>query len=180
MDGAAGALRPGPAERPRSLFRAADWRTALRCAAGAIGIPVLVLIPPFIVNRGAAIENVIRFPLGHGIVKSPAASPFPGHLIADNVPGGGTIATALLVLAAFDDCWLAGVAAAHRRRRGGRDRRVEPGCRDRSDSLDALRLPVVSGGVRVLGSGPATADRDGGDGPTPTAAGVVAADPAAS
>ena len=110
----------GPAERPRLLFRAADWRTALRCAAGAIGIPVLVLIPPFIVNRGAAIENVIRFPLGQGIVKSPAASPFPGHLIADNVAGGATIATALLVLAALTIAgWLvwrpptdAGAAAA--------------------------------------------------------------------
>ena len=78
---------PAAADRHRSLFSAADWPTALRCAAGAIGIPILVLIPPFIVNRGAAIENVIRFPLGRGIVKSPAASPFPGHLIADNVPG---------------------------------------------------------------------------------------------
>lgn len=89
------------ADRPRSLFSAADWPTALQCAAGAIGIPVLVLIPPFIVNRGAAIENVIRFPLGEGIVKSPAASPFPGHLIADNVQGGAAIATTLLVLAAL-------------------------------------------------------------------------------
>ena len=100
---------PGSADLSRSLFGAADWSTALRCAAGAIGIPVLVLIPPFIVNRGAAIENVIRFPLGHGIVKSPAASPFPGHLIADNVPGGATIATALLVLAALAIAgWLVG------------------------------------------------------------------------
>jgi hypothetical protein len=91
----------GSADRPRTLFSVADWPTGLRCAAGAIGIPVLVLIPPFIVNRGAAIENVIRFPFGRGIVKSPAASPFPGHLIADNVRGGATIATALLVLAAL-------------------------------------------------------------------------------
>ena len=27
-------------------------------------------------------ENVIRFPLGHGLVTSPAQSPFPGYLIS--------------------------------------------------------------------------------------------------
>jgi hypothetical protein len=91
---------PLGADQPRSLLRRGDWPTALRCAAGAIGIPLLVLIPPFIVDRGAAIENVIEFPLGRGLVRSPAASPFPGHLIADNVSGGSAIATALVVLAA--------------------------------------------------------------------------------
>jgi hypothetical protein len=103
--------RPAPpavSRRCPSLLGTADWPTALRCAAGAIGIPVLVLIPPFIVNPGAAIENVIRFPLGHGLVKSPAASPFPGHLIADQVAGGSAIATGLLVLAAVAIAgWLA-------------------------------------------------------------------------
>src|SRR5215475_14081866 len=84
----------------RSLLSAADWRSALGCAIGAIGIPVLALVPAFAVNNDAAVENVIRFPLGRGIVQSPAASPFPGHLIADNVPGGHTIATVLLVAAA--------------------------------------------------------------------------------
>jgi len=44
---------------------------------------------------------VIRFPLGQTDVKSPAASPLPGHLIADNVPGGKIIATLLLVMAAI-------------------------------------------------------------------------------
>jgi len=77
------------------------WGTAAAYAAGAIGLPILVLVPAFAVNRDAAIENVIRFPLGHGLVKSPAASPFPGHLLADDVPAGGTIATALLLLAAL-------------------------------------------------------------------------------
>lgn len=75
-------------------------RAAARYALGAIGLPVLVLVPAFIVDRGAAVENVIRFPLGRGLVRSPAASPFPGHLIADGPPGGGAIATALLVAAA--------------------------------------------------------------------------------
>jgi hypothetical protein len=74
-------------------------RTARRYAYGAIGLPVVVLIPAFVIDRGAAIENVVKFPLGLTGVKSPAASPFPGHLLAVGVPGGKTIATALLVLA---------------------------------------------------------------------------------
>jgi hypothetical protein len=70
-----------------------------RYALGAIGLPIVTLVPAFVVNRDAAVENVIRFPLGRGLVASPAASPLPGHLIADGVPGGKTIATVLLLLA---------------------------------------------------------------------------------
>ena len=66
----------------------------------AAGLPILVLIPPFLVNAGAFVENVIRFPLGHGIVQSPAQSPFPGYLIAQSVPGGRYVAAALLVTVA--------------------------------------------------------------------------------
>jgi hypothetical protein len=51
------------------------------------------------VNADATVENVIRFPLGRGLVHSPAASPFPGHLIATGLPGGSAIAAALLVAA---------------------------------------------------------------------------------
>jgi glycosyl transferase family 87 len=68
-------------------------------AAGALGIPMLTLIPAFLVDRGAAVENVVRFPLGKGLVRSPAASPFPGHLIAAGLPGGNVIAAALLLAA---------------------------------------------------------------------------------
>jgi hypothetical protein len=70
-----------------------------RFLPGAIGLPILVLIPPFLVDGNAFIENVIRFPLGHGIVTSPAQSPFPGYLISTGLPGGHYIATALLVAA---------------------------------------------------------------------------------
>lgn len=83
------------------LYRRADWPAALRCAVGAVGLPIVVLVPPFVINQGAAVENVIRFPLGRGLVSSPAASPFPGHLIASGLPGGSSIATGLLILAAI-------------------------------------------------------------------------------
>jgi hypothetical protein len=68
-------------------------------ALGAFGLPVLSLVPAFLVDPDGAVENVIRFPLGRGLVQSPAESPFPGHLIAAGLPAGHTIAAALLVLA---------------------------------------------------------------------------------
>ncbi len=80
------------------LALAVTRRQQLRYAAGALGLPVLVLIPAFIVDPAAAVENVVRFPLGRGLVQSPAQSPFPGHLIAADLPGGHAIAAALLVL----------------------------------------------------------------------------------
>ncbi|WP_433536282.1 glycosyltransferase 87 family protein [Micromonospora sp. CA-249363] len=74
-------------------------RAGARVAAGAVGLPVLALLPALLVDRGALTENVLRFPLGHGLVTSPAQSPFPGHLIATALPGGRLIAAALLVTA---------------------------------------------------------------------------------
>lgn len=71
-----------------------------RLAVGAIGLPVLVLIPPLLVNADGFVENVFRFPFGHGVVRSPAQSPFPGYLIAQHLPGGRFIAAALLVAVA--------------------------------------------------------------------------------
>lgn len=70
-----------------------------RYAAGAAGLPVLALVPALLVDPAAFVENVVRFPTGHGLVTSPAASPLVGYLIAQHVPGGRTVALALLLLA---------------------------------------------------------------------------------
>ena len=70
-----------------------------RFAPAAIGLPLAALIPAFAVDSDAFVENVIRFPLGHGIVTSPAQSPFPGYLIAQAVPDGRYVAAGLLVAA---------------------------------------------------------------------------------
>lgn len=72
-------------------------RAGTRVAAGAIGLPVAALVPALLVDRDALVENVLRFPLGHGLVTSPAQSPFPGYLIASALPAGRIIAAALLV-----------------------------------------------------------------------------------
>jgi hypothetical protein len=95
--GVAGALKLFAWPVALVLLVLADRR--LRYALGAFGIPVLALIPAFLVNADAAVENVVRFPLGRGLVRSPAASPFPGHLIASSLPGGPAIAAVLLVAA---------------------------------------------------------------------------------
>jgi hypothetical protein len=71
-----------------------------RFLPGAIGLPIIVLIPPLLVDGSALVENVIRFPLGHGLVQSPAQSPFPGYLISSGLPGGRYIAAGLLVAVA--------------------------------------------------------------------------------
>jgi hypothetical protein len=73
------------------------WR---RLLPGALGLPLLALLPPLLVDPDALIENVLRFPLGHGLVTSPAQSPFPGYLISQALPGGRYIAAGLLVSAA--------------------------------------------------------------------------------
>ncbi|MEU0152312.1 glycosyltransferase 87 family protein [Micromonospora fulviviridis] len=71
-------------------------RAGLRTALGALGLPVLALLPVLLVDRDALVENVLQFPLGHGLVTSPAQSPFPGHLIASALPAGRVVAAALL------------------------------------------------------------------------------------
>ena len=74
-------------------------RAGARVAAGALGLPVAALLPALLVDRDALVENVLRFPLGHGLVTSPAQSPFPGYLIATALPAGRLVAAALLVAA---------------------------------------------------------------------------------
>lgn len=71
----------------------------LRYAAGALGIPVVTAIPALLVGHGALVENVFAFPLGRGLVTSPAASPLPGHLLATSLPGGRVIVMVLVLLA---------------------------------------------------------------------------------
>jgi hypothetical protein len=106
--GVAGALKlfAWPAALVLLAF-AVTRRRGARFAAGALGLPVLSLVPAFLVDPGAAVENVLRFPLGRGLVGSPAESPLPGHLIAAGLPGGHAIAMVLLVLAGLTiGAWL--------------------------------------------------------------------------
>jgi hypothetical protein len=73
--------------------------TVPRFALGAFGLPLLALLPALVIDAGAFVENVVRFPGGKGLVTSPAQSPLLGRIIATTVPGGHLIAQALMVLA---------------------------------------------------------------------------------
>jgi hypothetical protein len=75
-------------------------RAGRRFAPGAVGLPLLTLLPALTVDPEALLENVVRFPLGLGLVGSPAQSPFPGQLIAATLPGGRAVAAGLLLVAA--------------------------------------------------------------------------------
>lgn len=83
-------------------------RPATRLAAGALGLPIAALVPAALIDPGALLDNVVRFPLGEGVVTSPAQSPFPGYLIAANLPAGRIIAGTLLLGAGLAiAAWLA-------------------------------------------------------------------------
>ena len=85
---------------PVVLVLAVMFRFRPQFLLPAIGVPVVTALPALLLDRAAFMENVLAFPLGRGLVTSPAASPLPGYLIANNVPGGRAIALGLLGLAA--------------------------------------------------------------------------------
>lgn len=98
--GAAGALKlfAWPVAVVLAVLAVRQGRAA-RFVAPALGLPALALAPAVLADPGAVVENLVSFPLGRGLVTSPAQSPFPGHLVATGLPGGRTIATALIVTA---------------------------------------------------------------------------------
>ncbi|WP_239076830.1 glycosyltransferase 87 family protein [Actinocatenispora rupis] len=75
------------------------WRPLGWYLLPALAIPVVTLGPITLRDPDGVVENLVRYPLGHGLAKSPAASNLPGHLIAVLVPGGGVVASVLLVVA---------------------------------------------------------------------------------
>lgn len=70
-----------------------------------LGSLALLNLPILLVNPGAFVEHAIRFPTGTAQVTSPAASPFPGHLLTTLGPWGHTLALALLVAAGCAIGW---------------------------------------------------------------------------
>ncbi|GAA4525813.1 glycosyltransferase 87 family protein [Amycolatopsis samaneae] len=79
-----------------------------RFVAALLTTTVLVHLPVYLVDPHAFLEHVIRFPLGMGVVRSPAASPLPGHLIAETGQAGLVLAFVLVGIAALAMlAWLA-------------------------------------------------------------------------
>ncbi|WP_410649498.1 glycosyltransferase family 87 protein [Amycolatopsis sp. cmx-4-54] len=69
-------------------------------AAALVVTTLVVHVPVYLVDPKAFAEHVFRFPLGIGVIKSPAESPLPGHLIASLGPVGTAVSFALLGIAA--------------------------------------------------------------------------------
>ncbi|TDV36074.1 glycosyltransferase 87 family protein [Actinophytocola oryzae] len=83
-----------------ALFATRGWR-ALLIFFGTVIITSAVLVLPVLLEDPAAfVEHVILYPAGLGEAGSPAASPLPGHLIAQLGPVGHAVSLALLAAAA--------------------------------------------------------------------------------
>ena len=74
------------------------WRFAAATIVIAIGLTVL-LDPTGLANPYSFLQNTVLFPLGLTKQKTPAASPLPGHLLADTGMAGHWAAVGLLAVA---------------------------------------------------------------------------------
>lgn len=73
-------------------------RAAVRFTATAIGVAAVCAGPFLAQEPDALIDNTVKFPLGLAHVVSAAASPLPGHLIADTGRIGHALVIVVLVV----------------------------------------------------------------------------------
>ncbi|MFF8834177.1 glycosyltransferase 87 family protein [Streptomyces sp. NPDC015130] len=76
-------------------------RSVPRYAAAALSTAAVAVLPIALSDPSGLYRNAVAFPLGLTGTASPAASPLPGRLLAEHVPGGTSIALALLVVSAL-------------------------------------------------------------------------------
>jgi hypothetical protein len=74
-------------------------RPALAFLGSAVAACAAIVAPVAAVWPSALVENTIAFPLGLAGIRSAAASPLPGHVLADTGHAGHLIAVGLLVAA---------------------------------------------------------------------------------
>jgi hypothetical protein len=77
-----------------------DRPALARFATALVATTAVLHLPVYLVDPAAFVEHVFRFPLGMGAVRSPAASPLPGHLIAETGVAGQVAAFVLVGAAA--------------------------------------------------------------------------------
>lgn len=73
----------------------------LRCALVAVLTTAVLVLPAALRDPASFATHVVGYPLGLTDAVSPAASPFPGHLLAAGLPGGRTAALVLLLCCAL-------------------------------------------------------------------------------
>lgn len=80
-------------------FATCGTKAGLRFLGTLAATCTAVNLPVILTNPNAYLENVIRFPFGLALLDSPAASPLPGHLLAEIGPVGHAAALVALVCA---------------------------------------------------------------------------------
>lgn len=83
-----------------ALLATRGWRALLIFFGTVIITSAVLVLPVLLVDPAAFVEHVVLFPAGLGEASSPAASPLPGHLIAQLGPVGHAASLALLAAAA--------------------------------------------------------------------------------
>jgi hypothetical protein len=81
------------------LAASGGWRPVARFAATAATVCAAVIAPFAVFWPRALVQNTIMFPLGLTKIKSQAASPLPGYLLAQTGAVGHAVAVALLAVA---------------------------------------------------------------------------------
>jgi hypothetical protein len=80
------------------LATSGGWRSVARFGATAAAVCAAVVGPFAVLWPAALVQNTIMFPLGLTKIKSQAASPLPGHLLAQTGAVGHLVAVALLAV----------------------------------------------------------------------------------
>ncbi|MFD4699946.1 glycosyltransferase 87 family protein [Streptomyces niveus] len=75
-------------------------RPALRCAGTAVTGTALLVLPSALLSPGPMVEQVLAFPTGRGELATPATSPLPGRLLAEQSATGWAVAVTLLLCGA--------------------------------------------------------------------------------
>jgi Glycosyltransferase family 87 len=83
-----------------ALLATRGWRALLIFFGTMIITSAVLVLPVLLVDPAAFVEHVVLYPAGLGEAGSPAASPLPGHLIAQLGPVGHAASLALLAAAA--------------------------------------------------------------------------------
>jgi hypothetical protein len=83
-----------------ALLATRGWRALLIFFGTVIITSAVLVLPVLLVDPAAFVEHVVLYPAGLGEAGSPAASPLPGHLIAQLGPVGHTASLVLLATAA--------------------------------------------------------------------------------
>ncbi len=68
------------------LYAAYSFKDLIKAAAGAGLVVVPAVLPVALANMKAFVINVVLYPLGLAGIRSPAASPMPGHLLVSTLP----------------------------------------------------------------------------------------------